>query len=159
VLTIRQARPNDVPALRSLIQEMADYERLPLLMTEQTLERDGFNSPPRFRALLADWNGEPAGYAVFFDCYSTFQGRGLFLEDLFVRPQFRKNKVGRALLSHVARIAQQEDCFGIMLHVLNWNEMAIQFYKKTDATFLDDWKTVCLKGDALQNLATAVPDL
>jgi GNAT superfamily N-acetyltransferase len=138
---------------------MAEYERLPLLIAEQTMARDGFTTPPKFRALIADWNGEPAGYAVFFDCYSTFQGCGLFLEDLFVRPQFRKNKVGRALLSQVAKIAQQEDCFGIMLHVLNWNEMAIQFYKKLDATFLDDWKTVCIKGDALQNLTKAAPGL
>jgi GNAT superfamily N-acetyltransferase len=159
VLSIRHANLNDVPVLRALIQEMADYERLPLLITEQTLASDGFGSQAKFRALIADFDGEPAGYAFFFDSYSTFQGRGLFLEDLFVRPQFRKNKVGRALLSRVAAIAQQEGCFGVMLHVLDWNEMAIQFYKKIDATFLDDWKTVCLKGNALRLIANAVPDI
>lgn len=159
MLNLRQANLNDVPLLHSLIQEMADYERLPLLITEETLARDGFGSQPRFRALIADFNGEPAGYAFFFGSYSTFEGRGLFLEDLFVRPQFRKNKVGRALLSRVAAIAQQEACFGVMLHVLDWNEMAIQFYKKMDATFLDDWKTVCLKGDSLRLVANPAPDL
>src|SRR5450432_1410363 len=72
---------------------------------------------------------------------------------------FRKNKVGRALLSRVAAIAQQEDRFGVMLHVLDWNEMAIQFYKKMDATFLDNWKTVCLKGDVLRLVAHPGPDI
>jgi GNAT superfamily N-acetyltransferase len=159
VFSIRHANLNDVPTLLALIQEMADYEQLSLLITEQTLASDGFGSPPKFRALIADFDGEPAGYAFFFDSYSTFQGRGLFLEDLFVRPQFRKNKVGRALLARVAAIAQQEDSFGVMLHVLDWNEMAIQFYKKMDATFLDNWKTVCLKGDVLRLVANAAPDI
>src|SRR5450432_1190890 len=159
MLNIRQAILNDVPVLHSLIQEMADYERLPLSITEQTLASDGFGSQAKIRALIADLDGEPAGYAFFFGSYSTFQGRGLFLEDLFVRPQFRKNKIGRALLSRVAGIAHQEDCFGVMLHVLDWNEMAIQFYKKMDATFLDDWKTVCLKGDALRLVADAATDI
>jgi GNAT superfamily N-acetyltransferase len=157
MLNLRQANLSDVPLLHSLIQEMADYERLSLRITEETLARDGFGSQPRFRALIADFDGEPAGYAFFFGSYSTFEGRGLFLEDLFVRPRFRKNKVGRALLSRVAAIAQQEACFGVMLHVLDWNEMAIQFYKRMDATFLDDWKTVCLKGDALRLVANTAP--
>jgi GNAT superfamily N-acetyltransferase len=108
--------------------------------------------------LIAEFGGNPAGYAFFFDSYSTFQGRSLFLEDLFVRPEFRKNKIGRALFFRVAAIAIQENCFGIMLHVLDWNELAIQFYKKMDATFLDNWKTVCLKGSALRIVAGAEDD-
>ena len=160
MLSIRTANLNDVPLLHFLIKEMADYERLSLLISEQTLATDGFGAHAKFRALIADFDGEPAGYAFFFDSYSTFQGRGLFLEDLFVRPQFRKNKVGLALLSRVAAIAEEERCFGIMLHVLDWNEIAIRFYKKLDATFLDDWKTVCLKGSALRQLvASAEPDI
>jgi GNAT superfamily N-acetyltransferase len=158
MLTIRQANLNDVPTLRSLIQEMADYERLTLLITEQTLASDGFGARAKFRVLIADVDGEPAGYAFFFDSYSTFQGPGLYLEDLFVRPQFRKNKIGLALLSRVGSIAQQESCFGVMLHVLDWNEIAIHFYKQLGATFLDDWKTVCLKGKALQILASVIPE-
>jgi GNAT superfamily N-acetyltransferase len=150
MLSIRQANQNDVPVLHSLIQEMADYERLPFAMTEQTLVRDGFGTHARFRVFIVEFDNQPAGYAFFFDSYSTFQGRGLFLEDLFVRPQFRKNKIGWALLSRVATIAQEESCFGVMLHVLDWNESAISFYRKMNASFLDDWKTVCLKGDALR---------
>jgi GNAT superfamily N-acetyltransferase len=158
MLNIRLASLIDVPLLRSLIQEMADYERLPLLITEEILARDGFGARAKFRVLLADFDGEPAGYAFFFDSYSTFQGRGLFLEDLFVRPQFRKNKIGRALLSRVAAIAQQESCFAVMFHVLHWNQTAIEFYKKMNATFLDDWKTVCLMGDALRLVANGEMD-
>ena len=158
MLTIRPANLRDVPILRSLIQEMADYEKLPLLMSEQSLANDGFGSQPRFRALIAEYDNEPAGYAFFFDSYSTFQGRGLFLEDLFVRPKYRKNKVGRALISRVATIAQQENCFGIMLHVLDWNEMAIRFYRNINATFLDNWKTVCLKGSAMREVAESGAD-
>lgn len=153
MLTIRQANSKDVPTLLSLIREMAEYEKLPLLITEQTLTGDGFGSQTRFRVLIAEYDGDPAGYAFFFDSYSTFQGRGLFLEDLFVRPKYRKNKIGRALISRVAAIAEQDNCFGIMLHVLDWNEMAIQFYREIKATFLDDWKTVCLKGDAMREIA------
>jgi GNAT superfamily N-acetyltransferase len=124
---------------------------LSLSITEQILANDGFGSQTRFRVLIAEYDDEPAGF--FFDSYSTFQGRGLFLEDLFVRPKYRKNKIGRALFSRVATIAQQENCIGIMLHVLDWNETAIQFYKKMNATFLDDWRTVCLEGSAMQKVA------
>jgi GNAT superfamily N-acetyltransferase len=159
MLNIRQAVLNDVPVLGSLIKEMAEYERLPLSTTEQTLARDGFGAQARFRALIAEFDGEPAGYALFFDSYSTFQGRGLFLEDLFVRPQFRKNQVGWGLLSRIAATARHEGCFGIMLHVLDWNEIAIQFYQRVDATFLNDWKTVCLTGTALQAVAHAASDI
>lgn len=139
MLNIHQANLSDIPRLHSLIQEMAEYEHLPFSMTEQTLASDGFGAHPRFRVLIAEFDDAPAGYAFFFDSYSTFQGRGLFLEDLFVRPQFRKHKIGWALLSRVAAIALQESCFGVMLHVLDWNEPAIQFYRKLNATFLDDW--------------------
>jgi GNAT superfamily N-acetyltransferase len=158
MLNIRQANLKDIPTLLSLIQEMAEYERLPCLVTEQILANDGFGARPKFRVLMAEFDDEPAGYAFFFDSYSTFKGRGLFLEDLFVRPRFRKNKVGLALLSSVAAIAEEESCFGITFHVLDWNETAIEFYKKMNATFLDDWKTVCLKGNAMRLAAKSKPD-
>jgi GNAT superfamily N-acetyltransferase len=156
MLNIRTAVLKDVPTLLALIQEMAEYERLPCLMTEQLLVNDGFGRRPRFRVVMAEFDGEPAGYALFFDSYSTFQGRGLFLEDLYVRPRFRKKKVGHALLSRVAAIAEDESCFGIIFHVLDWNETAIEFYKKMNATFLDDWKTICLKDKALRLVAHSV---
>src|SRR5271154_7109224 len=108
MLSIRPATLEDVPVLSSLIHELAEYDRLAheARVSEQDLARDGFGPRPKFRAVLAEWNQEPAGYAVFFEFYSTFQGRaGLFLDDLFVRPQFRKQGIGKALIAHVAGIA------------------------------------------------------
>jgi GNAT superfamily N-acetyltransferase len=153
MLLIRPAVRTDVHLLKTLIHEMGEYERLPVLITEETLAHDGFGPRQEFRVLIADWDSEPAGYAFFFNCYSTFRGRGLFLEDLFVRPQFRGKKVGDALLSHVAAVAQHEACFGIMLNVLGWNRPAIEFFRKHRATLLEDWKTACFDGEALQILA------
>lgn len=152
MLFIRPANLNDVGVLKALIHEMGEYERLPVVVTEECLARNGFGVHPEFRVLIAEWDGQPAGYAFFFDCYSTFRGRGLFLEDVFVRSQFRRNKVGDALLSRVAAVARVENRFGIMLNVLAWNRPAIEFFRKHKATFLDDWKTACLDGEALQVL-------
>jgi GNAT superfamily N-acetyltransferase len=153
MISIRPAVRTDVHLLKTLIHEMGEYERLPALITEETLAHDGFGPRQEFRVLIADCDNEPAGYAFFFNCYSTFRGRGLFLEDLFVRPQFRGKKVGDALLSHVAAVARHEACFGIMLNVLGWNQPAIEFFRKHRATLLDDWKTACFDGEALQILA------
>jgi GNAT superfamily N-acetyltransferase len=153
MLSIRFANRDDITLLKTLIDEMAEYEHLPISITEDALARDGFGIQPRFRALVAEWDGQPAGYAFFFNCYSTFRGRGLFLEDIFVRSQFRAKKVGDTLLSKVAAVAHEEGCFGIMLNVLAWNQPAIKFFRKHQATFLDDWKTACLDGEALRALA------
>ena len=152
MLLIRPANLSDVGVLRALIHEMGEYERLPVVITEESLARNGFGVGPEFRVLIAEWDGEPAGYAFFFECYSTFRGRGLFLEDVFVRAQFRRKKVGDALLSRVAAVARAENRFGIMLNVLGWNRPAIEFFRKHNATFLDDWKTACLDRQALQAL-------
>ena len=104
--------------------------------------------------MIAQWDGEAVGYAVFFDFYSSFQGRsGLFLDDLFVRPAFRKRGVGRALLAHVAAIAWNEKYFCMRWEVLDWNTPAIEFYRKLGADFLDEWKAVVLIGDPLQVVA------
>ena len=152
MLSILPANLSDVGVLKTLIHEMGEYERLPVVITEESLARDGFGPRPEFRVLIAEWDGQPAGYAFFFDCYSTFRGRGLFLEDLFVRAQFRGKRIGDALLSRVAAVARAENCFGIMLNVLAWNRPAIEFFRKHNAAFLDDWKTACLDGEALQAL-------
>jgi GNAT superfamily N-acetyltransferase len=152
MLLIRPAVRSDVHLLKTLINEMAEYEHLPAVITEETLVQDGFGPRQEFRVLIADWDSEPAGYAFFFNCYSTFRGRGLFLEDLFVRQQFRGKNVGNALLSQVATIARHEACFGIILNVLGWNLPAIEFFRKHGATLLDDWKTACFDGEALQIL-------
>ncbi len=156
MLSIRSANRNDVTLLKTLIQEMGEYEHLPILITEEALAREGFGPQPEFRVLIAEWDGQPAGYAFFFNCYSTFRGRGLFLEDLFVRSQFRGKKVGDTLLSHVAAVCRKEECFGIMLNVLAWNRPAIEFFRKHHAKFLDDWKTACLDGEAMGRLTAAM---
>jgi len=156
MLLIRPATIEDAPLLTNLIRELAEFERLSheVRLTEQDVARDGFGETPKFRALIAEWEGQAAGYALFFEFYSTFQGRaGLFLEDLFVRPDFRKHGIGKALLAHVAGVAWKEHHFCMRWEVLDWNTQAIDFYSKMGALFLDEWKAVCLIGDALQTVA------
>jgi GNAT superfamily N-acetyltransferase len=152
--SIRPAHAGDVPMLNTLIHEFAKFERLPVAATEASLLRDGFSQSPRFRVLLAEWQGEPAGYALFFDYYSSFEGRaGLFLEDIYVREQYRGRGIGKALLARVASIAKDQKFFGVRWQVLDWNTSAIEFYRGLGATFLDDWKTISLDGDALVRMA------
>ena len=155
MLHIRPATIHDAAVLRTMIRELAEFERQLELVTirEEDLARDGFGENPRFRALIAEWEGRPAGYAVFFGYYSTWAGRGLFLEDLFVREAFRKRGIGTALLAAVAHIAVDENCYGIHWEVLDWNEKAIELYKKMGATFRDQWRPVLLIDDALRRLA------
>jgi GNAT superfamily N-acetyltransferase len=154
MLSIRPARAADVPALNTLIYEFAEFERLPIAATEAGLLRDGFSESPKFRVLMAEWNDQPAGYAFFFDYYSSFEGRaGLFLEDIYVRDQYRGKRIGKGLLARVALIAKEQNCFGVRWQVLDWNTPAIEFYQRLGATFLDDWKTISLDGDALEQVA------
>lgn len=156
MINIRPATQDDALLLRNLIHELADYEHLAheTIITEEDVLRDGFGPQPKFHALIAEWKNEVAGYALFFEFYSTFQGRaGLFLEDIFVRPQFRKNGIGTELLARVAKVAWEEDYFCLRWEVLDWNEPAIKFYKDLGADFLDEWKSVCLIGEAMQTVS------
>ena len=156
MLSIRPATIKDASLLASMILELAQYEKLDheAAVTAESIARDGFGSKPKFRAIIAEVDGKPAGYAVFFEFYSTFQGRaGLFLEDLYVRPPLRKQGTGQALLNYVARIAWEEDYFCMRWEVLDWNKPAIDFYKRLGAVFLDEWKAVMLIGDPLQAAA------
>jgi GNAT superfamily N-acetyltransferase len=156
MLSLRCARAGDISLLKTMIHEFAAFERLPVVVTEADLLRDGFGERPKFRALIAEWDAQLAGYALFFDCYSTFHGRpGIFLEDVYVRARFRGNGIGKALFARVAAIAQQEDCFGLRWEVLDWNTSAIEFYRKLGATFLDEWRTLNLEGEALRRLASS----
>jgi len=156
MLSIRPATIDDAAQLTAMIREFAAFEHLEneVSTTEQDIVRDGFGERPKFRAVIAEWNGEPVGYAVFFEFYSSFQGRaGLFLDDIFVRPAFRKHGIGTALLKHVAGIAWREKYFCMRWEVLDWNKEAIDFYNNLGAVFLEEWKPSILIGDALEAAA------
>ena len=155
MIRIRPATIHDAALLRTMIRQLAEYEQELHWVTiqEEDLVRDGFGEHPRFRALIGEWEGQPAGYALFFDYFSTWVGRGLFLEDLFVREKFRRQGIGRALLAEVARLAVDEHCYGIHWEVLDWNEKAIGLYKALGAEFRDRWRPVLLAGEPLRRLA------
>lgn len=155
MLQIRPATIEDVGLLRTMIRELAEFERELEMVSirEEDLARDGFGKNPLFCALIAEWGGEPVGYALFFRCFSTWAGKGLFLEDLFVRPRFRSKGIGRALLARVAQVAVDEECFGMQWEVLNWNKRAIELYQALGAEFRDRWRPVLLTGPSLLKLA------
>jgi GNAT superfamily N-acetyltransferase len=135
MLSIRAAASADAPLLKTLIHEFPEYQNLSVSVTEEDLLRDGFGLSPRFRALIAEWAGEPAGHALFFDYYSSFQGRAIFLEDIFIRPQFRGKALARRF-SRIAAIARCEGPFGVIFNVFDWNTSAIDVYTKTGRNFL-----------------------
>jgi len=155
MLRIRPATVQDAALLRTMIRELAEFEQELEWVTirDEDLARDGFGEHPRFRAFIAEWNGEAAGYALIFNYFSTWSGRGLFLEDLFVREKFRNQGIGKALLAEVARIAVEEQCYGIHWEVLDWNAKAIELYKALGAEFRDQWRRVLLAGEPLKRLA------
>lgn len=156
MLSIRNAIAADVPVILDFIRGLAEYEREPkaVIATEQDLLRDGFGPEPKYRCVIADWDGQPAGFAFFFYNYSTWRGEaGLYLEDLFVLPKMRGKGIGKALLQHLAEIALRENCYGIRWMVLEWNEPALKFYEALGATILGEWETMLLTGPALERLA------
>jgi GNAT superfamily N-acetyltransferase len=158
MLRIRPGKVEDVALLRTMIRELAEFEHEleDVTIREEDLARDGFGVNPRFRTLIAEWDGQPAGYALFFNYFSTWSGRGLFLEDLFVRERFRVRGIGKALLAEVARIAADEHCYGIHWEVLDWNEKAIALYRALGAEFRDRWRPVLLTGEPLHRLAAQI---
>ena len=156
MVRVRPAEPKDVPLIRRLIAELAEYERAPeeAIATEDDLLRDGFGPAPRYFCLIAESDGEAAGFALYFKNYSTWQGKwGLYLEDLFVRPQLRGRGAGKALLVELARIAVREGCGRFEWAVLDWNTPAIGFYEKLGARPLNEWVRMRLEGSALEKLA------
>ena len=156
MLKTRSATREDVPLLLSLIRDLATYEkkRHKVVVTEDDLLRNGFGPEPKFRAMIAEWEGQPVGYAVFFYFYSTFQGRpALFLEDLFVLEAFRGKGIGKALLAAVAKLAIEEKCSGLRWKVLDWNTPAIKFYEKLGADFLHERKVVTFDEEGLRRVA------
>jgi len=154
--TIRPATRADVSTILSFIRALAAYEREPgaAIATEEDLLRDGFGDHPYYSCLIAEEDGAPAGFALYFFDYSTWLGRpGLYLEDLFVHPEFRGRGIGKALLQRVAAIALEKGCPRMKWEVLDWNTPAIDFYAAMGAEFLDTWRNVRLSGEALRRLA------
>jgi GNAT superfamily N-acetyltransferase len=159
-VAIRPATRADCPLILALIRELADYERLSheVVATVAQLEVSLFGEAPAARVLIAEHRGEPAGFALFFMNYSTFLGRpGIYLEDLFVRPQFRRHGIGAALLSRLAREAVARGCGRFEWSVLDWNAPAIRFYRELGAQAMDDWTVFRVTGPALQALAERDP--
>ncbi|HZR55489.1 MAG TPA: GNAT family N-acetyltransferase [Terriglobales bacterium] len=157
MLTIRPATRDDVPVLKTMIEEFATFERLPFNVTEENLARDGFGTNPKFRVLIAAWEKHIAGYAFFFEFYSTFESRhGIFLEDIYVRPEFRGKSIGKEFFSRLVKLAQEENCYALRWQVLDWNQPAIEFYEKLGATFMDAWKTVQLDAEKFAVVAEGV---
>jgi GNAT superfamily N-acetyltransferase len=156
-LTIRNATRADVGLMVQLIRELAEYEREPdsAVVTEEDLLRDGFNTlTPLFQCLIAEWDGEPAGFAFFFTNYSTWHGRpGIHLEDLFVRAHLRGRGIGKALLRAVAAQAAAKGCTRLNWHVLDWNQPAIDFYQHLGAKILQDWRICRVSYDGIASLA------
>ncbi|MGD0736261.1 MAG: GNAT family N-acetyltransferase [Terracidiphilus sp.] len=156
--TIRPATTADVPLILTFIRALATYERAPeaVIATEADLLRDGFGPNPFYFCLIAEHEGQPAGFAFYFFDYSTWLGRaGIYLEDIFVHPEFRGLGIGKALLKQVAQIAQEKGCARLKWAVLDWNTPAIDFYRAMGAEFMDEWRTVRVSGEALDRLAKA----
>lgn len=154
-LVIRKASETDVPVLLSLIRELADYEHLSheCVATEELIKDILFGDGVNAEALVAEYDGTPVGFALFFHNFSTFLGkRGIYIEDVFVKPDFRRKGIGRALLMHIVRLAKERKCGRVEWCVLDWNEPAIKFYKGIGAKPLDEWTVFRLSGDALQKL-------
>ena len=157
-LSIRPATREDVGAILDFIRALAVYEREPnaVKANEADLLRDGFGERPYFFCLIAEQHGVPAGFAFYFFDYSTWLGRpGIYLEDLFVHPEFRGLGIGKALLQRVAAIAVEKGCARLKWQVLDWNTPAIDFYKALGAEFMDEWRNVRVSGEVLRQLARA----
>ena len=159
--TIRAAGPSDIPLILAFIRELAAYEKLAhqVVATDEGLRETLFGRVPRAEVLIAEVDGAAAGFALFFHNYSTFLGQpGIFLEDLFVRPESRGRGVGRALLARLAAIARERGCGRLEWAVLDWNLDAIGFYRRIGATPMSEWTTFRLTGEALAQLAVERPD-
>lgn len=153
---IRAATPDDIALVLAFVRELAEYERLSHLVsaTEARLRESLFGAHPGAEVVLGFAGDMPAGFAVYFHNFSTFLGiKGLWLEDLYVRPEMRRRGYGRALLLHVARVARKRGCGRFEWAALDWNEPAIRFYKSLGAVALDDWTIFRVTGPALEKLA------
>jgi GNAT superfamily N-acetyltransferase len=155
-IAVRPARAGDQALILSLVRALADYEKLlgEVEATEFSLGAVLFDPNPRVFCEIAEVNGEPAGFALWFYNFSTFLAKhGIYLEDLYVLPQFRGRGVGKALLVHLAKRAVREGCGRFEWWVLDWNEPSIAFYKSLGAQPMEDWTVFRVTGEALRKLA------
>ena len=160
MLTIRSAVPADNELIRAYIAELADYERAPekAVASEADIARHVFGANPIMHAEMAEWEGRPAGFAFWYFNFSSWEGKpGLYLEDLWVRPEFRGKGIGKALLQHLAAIALREGCTRYTWQVLDWNTPSIAFYKAMGAQVMEEWLTCRVEGEALKALAEGAP--
>lgn len=156
MLNIRDATEGDTLLILQLIRELAEYEKLAheVVATETQLRKNLFDANPQAEVVIAEWEGETAGFALFFHNFSTFMGRqGLYLEDLFVRPAFRGKGIGKALLKQLARNAVERDCGRFEWAVLDWNTPAREFYVSLGAKPVSEWDIFRVTGESLQRLA------
>jgi GNAT superfamily N-acetyltransferase len=155
-LNLRFARETDVPLIVDLIRGLAEFENLSheMVADADTLRRSLFGGRPAAEVLIAEYRGAPAGFALFFHNFSTFLGKpGIFLEDLYIKPEFRGKGIGREVLTYLARLAVERRCGRLEWAVLDWNEVAIKFYKSLGAQPLDEWTVFRLTGKSLDELA------
>ena len=160
MLKLRDATPADVPLMLDYIRELAEYERAPEKVVAHAgdLDRHLFGPRPIAWAVMAEWDGQPAGWALWFYNFSTWEGRpGLYLEDLYVRPSFRKHGIGKALLKHLAAVAIENGCTRYVWQVLDWNTPSLEFYEAMGAAVLREWLTCRVEGEALRRLAEGAP--
>ena len=158
MLSLREATESDVPLILRFIRDLAEYERLldACVATEESVRETLFGARRYAEVIIAEWDGEPAGFALFFHNYSTFLARpGIYLEDLFVRPELRGHGIGKALLVRLAALAVERNCGRLEWAVLNWNEPAIGFYKSLGAVPQDEWTVYRVTGEALAHLSRA----
>lgn len=155
-VTIRFANEADVPLILSLIKEIAEYEKLlhEVVATEELLKENLFGKRRTAEVIIAFYKNEPAGFALFFHNFSTFLGKpGIYLEDLFVKPELRGKGIGKILLTYLGKLAIERDCGRVEWSVLDWNEPAINFYKKLGALPMDGWTVFRVTGKAIEKLA------
>lgn len=155
-LSIRNAKMGDGPLILQFIRDLAVYEKLSdkVIADVGAIDRALFCEKPKAFALIAEWNGAPCGFALYFFNFSTFVGKhGVYLEDLFVPEAHRGNGIGKALLIRLAQIAKENNCGRLEWSVLDWNAPAIRFYKSLGAVPMDEWTIFRLAGDALIDLA------
>lgn len=153
---IRDARAGDAPLILSFIRELAEYEKLlhEVVASEGDLRETLFGASPKAFAMIAECDGKPAGFALCFYNYSTFQGKpGIYLEDLYVRPEFRGRGLGKMFFQHLAQRALKENCGRIQWWVLNWNEPSIEFYKSMKAVPMNEWTVFRLEGQSIKDVA------